>query len=115
MSSKSVFLGFLLFVAVRTISVSQDDSVSKDKSRCKRITAKLATVRVTEGCKSPVGFCAEGVITADEWVHGKTAANVLGLVPSVGLPGIEPGTTLSYAGDRTIVNSHGTLTLRFTA
>jgi hypothetical protein len=106
--------GALLLALVQTVSFAQGGSASGEKERCLRIRAKLMTVRVTEGCTSPVAFCAEGVIIGDGWIHGKTQGIVLGLVPSVGLPGIEPETTLSYAGDRTIVTSHGTLTLRFT-
>jgi hypothetical protein len=75
---------------------------------------ELATVRVSENCTSPVNFCASGVVTGKDLISGTTHATVLGLVPSVGLPGIEPETTLSYAGERTIQTSHGTLTLRFT-
>jgi hypothetical protein len=82
--------------------------------RCKAVKGKLATVRVNENCASPVNFCASGVITGKDLISGTTQATVLGLVPSVGLPGVEPESTLSYAGERTIQTSHGTLTLRFT-
>ncbi len=90
-------------------------SASGEDNPCKQVRAKEHAVRATEGCTSPVGFCVEGVITGGGWINGKTKATILGLAPSVGLPGIEPETTLSVVGDRTMVTSHGTLTLRFTA
>ena len=114
MYSGLIFWGALLLALIQPISFAQAGSTSGENDQCKRIRAKLMTVRVTEGCTSPVAFCAEGAITRDSWIQGKTEAIVLGLVPSVGLPGIEPETTLAYAGDRTIMTSHGTLTLRFT-
>jgi len=114
MYSKLILWGVFTLAVVQPTTFAQAGSDSGKNHRCLRIRAKLMTVRVAEGCTSPVDFCAEGVITGDGWIHGKTKGIVLGLVPSVGLPGIEPETTLSYAGDRTIVTPHGTLTLRFT-
>ena len=55
------------------------------------------------------------LITGGGWINGTPKATLLGLAPSVGLPGIKPETTLSVVGDRTIMTSHGILTLRFTA
>jgi hypothetical protein len=105
----------LLLVLVHLMSFSQAYFASVEGNGCKQVRAKEHAVRVTEGCTSPVGFCVEGVVTGGGWINGKTKATILGLAPSVGLPGIEPETTLSAAGDRTIETSHGTLTLRFTA
>lgn len=82
--------------------------------KCKQIDAKLASVRVAEHCGSPVDFCAAGVISGDELIAGTFRASAFGFVSSVGLPGVEPETTLSYAGDRTVDTRRGTLTLRFT-
>jgi hypothetical protein len=99
----------------REPATASDQAQNKEAGpKCNRIKARLATVRVTENCSSPVNFCATGVITRDALIRGTTDAVVFGLAPSVGLPGIEPGTTLSYAGERTVTTSHGTLTLRFT-
>jgi hypothetical protein len=108
-------LGALLLVLVQPIWFAQAYSASGEDGRCKQVRAKEHAVRVIEGCTSPVGFCVEGVIAGGGWINGKTKATILGLAPSVGLPGIEPETTLSAAGDRTIETSQGTLTLRFTA
>jgi len=108
-------LGILLLVLVQLIWFAQVCSASGEGDRCHQVRAKEHAVRVTEGCTSPVGFCVEGVISGGGWINGKTNATISGLAPSVGLPGIEPETTLSAAGDRTIVTSHGTLNLRFTA
>lgn len=107
--------GALLLVLVQPISFPQVYSASGESSRCQQVRAKEHAVRVTEGCTSPVGFCVEGVISGGGWINGKTKATLLGLAPSVGLPGIEPETTLSVAGDRTFETSHGTLALRFTS
>jgi hypothetical protein len=108
-------LGALLLVLVQPISFPQVYSAFGEGGQCQQVRAKEHAVRVTESCTSPVGFCVEGVITGGGSINGKTKATILGLTPSVGLPGIEPETTLSAAGDRTIETSHGTLTLRFTA
>lgn len=105
----------LLLVLVQPIWFAQLYFASGEGGRCQAIKAKEHAVLVTEGCTSPVGLCVEGVITGGGWINGTTRATIVGLAPSVGLPGIEPETTLSAAGDRTIVTSHGTLTLRFTA
>jgi hypothetical protein len=114
-SSARAPLGALLLVLVQPILFAQAYSASGGGGQCQEVRAREHAVRVTEGCTSPVGFCVEGVITGGGSMNGKTKATILGLAPSVGLPGIEPETTLSAAGDRTIENSHGTLTLRFTA
>lgn len=114
-SSARVLLGALLPVLLQLVSSAQICSASNEDARCQPVRAKEHAVIVTENCTSPVGLCVEGVITGGGWINGKTQATVLGLAPSVGLPGIEPETTLSVAGDRTIETSHGTLTLRFTA
>ena len=72
------------------------------------------TVTFLAGCTSPIGLCFEGVVTGDGLIHGRTEAVVLGLSPSVGLPGIALETTLGFVGDRLIETTHGDLTLRFT-
>jgi len=110
-----IFLGALLLVLVQPVWFPQASFATGENNRCMQIRAKEHAVRVTEGCTSPVDFCVEGVITGDGLIQGKTSATILGLAPSVGLPGIEPETTVSVAGERTIMTSHGTLTLRFTA
>jgi hypothetical protein len=84
-----------------------------DTRRCRRIEAKLTSVRVTENCTNPNG-CFAGVITGDRLIRGTFRASAFGFVPSVGLPGVEPETTFSFAGERTIETPQGTLTLRFT-
>jgi hypothetical protein len=114
-SAARAALGALLLVLVQPISFAQVYGASGEGDRCQQVRAKEHAVRVTEGCTSPVGFCVEGVITGGGSINGKTKATILGLAPSVGLAGIEPETTLSVAGDRTIETPHGTLTLRFTA
>jgi len=108
-------LGALLLLLVQPITFAQVYSAFAEGDRCQLIRAKEHAVLVTEGCTSPVGLCVEGIIAGGGWINGKTQATILGVAPSVGLPGIEPDTTLSVAGDRTIVTSHGSLTLRFTA
>lgn len=95
-------------------AAGQVPAVNSPQRQCHRVTAKLMTVKTTDKCPSPVNFCAAGVVLADGLLNGTTTAVVLGLAPSVGLPGVEPATTASYAGERTITTHQGVLTLRFT-
>ena len=95
-------------------AAGQVPAVNSPQRQCHRVTAKLMTVKTTDRCISPVNFCAAGVVLAGGLLNGTTTAVVLGLVPSVGLPGVEPATTVSYAGERTIATHQGLLTLRFT-
>ena len=97
--------------AAHSPMLGQTDS---QRTGCQHVMAKLATVRTSQNCTSPVEFCAAGTIIGGGVVHGATTAVVLGLVPAVGLPGIEPNSTLSYAAERTIQTARGMLTLRLT-
>jgi hypothetical protein len=90
-----------------------NERVDREK-KCKRVEAGFAGVPVTENCDSPVAFCGAGVITGNGLISGTFRSTVFGFAPSVGLPGLEPETTLAYAGERTIDTVHGSLTLRFT-
>lgn len=105
-----------LFLLASSSAVAAD--ARKEHSQggqvCKRLNARLMTVAVTDGCLSPVNFCAEGLITGDGLIQGRTFATVLGLIESVGFPGIEPATTMGYVGDRLIETRNGNLNLRFT-
>jgi hypothetical protein len=52
-------------------------------------------------------------VTKDRLISGTTFASVLGLAPSLGLPGLEPETTLSIKGERTITTARGDLMFHF--
>ena len=110
MNRRLILRSTLLVLALGLSAISQ----AQEPQVCKQLNARLSTVAVSEGCTSPVDFCAEGVITADGLIHGWTEAVILGLTPAVGHPSIEPETTLGYVGDRLIETEHGDLNLRFT-
>jgi hypothetical protein len=107
----SLLAGCCVLSGVHSPMLGQPDSRS---AGCQHVMAKLETVRTSQNCTSPVAFCAAGVITGGGVVHGTTTGVVLGLVPAVGLPVIEPNSTLSYAAERTIQTARGMLTLRLT-
>jgi hypothetical protein len=102
----------LLLSLLSTIWFSEAFGQEADDDRCKEIKATLATTLVTENCPSPVHLCAAGLITRDELISGRTFVSVLGVAPSIGLPGIESPTSVSLAGQRSITTSHGTLFFR---
>ena len=87
--------------------------VNETAEKCKNIKASGTTALVGAGCTSPVGVCAAGAFRGDDLIRGTTFASVLGIAPSIGLPGIEPVSTLSLAGERTITTPDGTLRFRF--
>ena len=87
----------------------------EDSDRCERVTAHYALQFVTTDCPSPIGLCAAGVIAGNQLVTGTMFVSILGLAPSIGLPGIEPETDVSIAAERTIITSHGTLMFRVAA
>lgn len=84
-----------------------------DDMRCKRVEGRLTSVSVTQDCTNANG-CFAGVITGDRSIRGTFRAVAFGFAPSVGLPGLEPESTLSFAGERTIETAQGTLRLRLT-
>jgi hypothetical protein len=107
-----VLICLLSTVGLPTAFAQEQNELREEGGRCTRIKASLATAIVAENCPSPVGLCAAGVIAGNRLIEGTTFASVLGLAPSAGLPGLEPETTLSLAGERTIRASRGTLMLR---
>ena len=108
-----VWAGTLLSIGVATASGQASSDGNDGKVKCKRVEASGTTVAVTTDCRSPLGLCATGLITGEELIRGTTFASVLGAAPSIGLPGIEEGTRLSLAGERTLTTSDGTLIFRF--
>ena len=95
-------------------ALGQDVSTNADdKGKCKDVKASGTTVLVTADCRSPVGLCAAGAFAGNELIRGTTFATILGTAPSLGLPGLEPSSTLSISGERTITTSEGSLSLRF--
>ena len=82
-----------------------------DGGRCKQIRARFMNTIVTEGCTSPVGLCTAGESTGSRLLNGPNTFTAFGLVPSAGLPGIVPETTVSFAGERVMRTERGTLTL----
>jgi hypothetical protein len=115
MRTAKALVALVCSISTVAVAVSADDQGRRDRdTKCRSIDGKLASVRVADHCGSPVDFCAVGVITGDGLVGGSFKASAFGFAPSVGLPGLEPETTLSYAGERTIDTTRGTLTLRFT-
>jgi hypothetical protein len=111
----SLVLGCLISAIGVASAFGQETRGDREEdSRCKHVTAMLAAVvPVTDNCPSPVGMCFAGITIGSQLLRGTFFASALAAAPSAGLAGIEPPTTVSYAGDRTIITSRGVLTLRF--
>src|SRR5919108_5450994 len=79
------------------------------KLRCQSVRAKVAVVKTSENCASPIAFCSIGTITGGGLVNGAFAGTVLGLGPSAGLPTLVPGATVSFVAEHTIETPRGVL------
>jgi hypothetical protein len=110
---KAVLSACLLIAISLATGFAQDLTQSDDKTKCKDIKASGTTALVSTGCTSPVGVCASGAFSGDNLIRGTTFASLLGIAASIGLPGIEPPSTLSLSGERTIITPDGTLLFRF--
>jgi hypothetical protein len=65
------------------------------------------------GCPdSPIGLCSSGTVDSGT-IKGSKEAVYLGLVPSAGLTGVEPGATMSYAGTSVFHTAEGDLHTSF--
>jgi hypothetical protein len=113
--SKSVAVRICWFLAMGLVTAFGQEAKERSDGSvdCKQIKASGTTVVVTTDCRSPIGLCAAGFFTGDEWIRGATFASVLGAAPSIGLPGIEAETRFALAGERTITTRDGTLAFRF--
>jgi hypothetical protein len=113
--SKNVLVPVCWFLAIGLASAfgQEPNERSDGRVNCKGIKASGTSVVVTTDCRSPIGLCAAGFFTGDELIKGATFASVLGVAPSIGLPGIEAETRVSLAGERTITTGDGTLAFRF--
>ncbi len=80
--------------------------------KCHRVKGKIYAAAVAEGCTSPVGLCTEGTVTGGGRLNGLTAFTTYALVPSAGMPAIEPPTEMSYSGELTLKGRRGDLHVR---
>jgi hypothetical protein len=81
----------------------------KAAPRCQRVNAKVAVVKTSENCSSPIAFCSIGTISGGGVVNGRFAGTVLGLGPSAGLPDLVPNATVSFVAEHTIETPRGVL------
>ena len=74
--------------------------------RCHEVDADFTSALTTEDC-SPTSLCAAGAIKHDRLLRGPMFVSVDHTAPSAGLPGIEPPSTLSVSGVRTLTPHRG--------
>ena len=110
MSKSCRITGAFLSIVVALVSAAPGQAKSPEV--CRRVNARLATVVFMDGCLSPIGVCAEGVIARDRLIRGRTDVTMLSLQPID--VSYEPPTTLSFVGDRLIETRRGNLNLRIT-
>jgi hypothetical protein len=88
---------------------------SKDQALCgcKKLVV-LAHIHATltaSGCTSPVGLCTAGTVSGLGIYGGTTYFTAQGAAMAAGMSGVEPDSTLSYAGDLQITTRFGNLTI----
>ena len=76
---------------------------------CRPVHGTIHSLFTTQNCTSPVGLCTTGTISDAGPLDGATIFSALAVVPSAGLPSVEPAANLSYSGQLTITASNGTL------
>jgi hypothetical protein len=99
-----LLLTLLILVAVGALT----RTVRADES-CQPVHGTIKSVFTAQNCTSPVGLCTVGTITGAGPLDGTTTFVALGVVPSAGLPTVEPTANLSYSGQLTIDTANGTL------
>lgn len=75
---------------------------------CKKIHGRIVDAQVTEGCTSPNGFCAAGIVKAN---HGLNGTTYFRMDSAARGPATHPG-SISTSGILTYTTSRGTLTTR---
>lgn len=75
---------------------------------CKKIHGSIVDAQVTEGCTSPSGFCAAGVVKANHGLNGTTYFRMDGAARG---PATLPG-SISTSGIFVYTTDTGTLTVR---
>jgi len=101
-------------VIVSSMNATAVAAAGANADDCRMVQGRLTALRVTEGCTNPLG-CFAGSISGSGLLNGTFTEESIGIAPSAGLPGIEPPTTLSVAGERVITTKRGTLTLHLLA
>ncbi len=95
----------LLTVAAALVSwVAQTAFADAD---CKPVFARQQDGLVTDGCPSPVGFCAGGTIRGNQGLHGTSFFSALGVHP---IPD-DPLTRQAVPGISTYTTDEGVLTI----
>ena len=103
-AGSALFLFALKNVAGGSIAIGAGPPVV-----CRSVHGTIHSLFTTQNCTSPVGLCTAGTITDAGPLDGSTFFSALAVVPSAGLPSVEPAANLSYSGQLTITASNGTL------
>lgn len=96
-----------LLLAVTATTTATAVPALADES-CKKIRATIVDIQVTEGCTSPNGFCAAGVVEGNHGLNGTTYFRMDGAVRG---PATAPG-SVATSGVLVYTTGKGTLTVR---
>lgn len=102
----------LLFCACSVIAIDGSalfGHTDDQKSRCHSVRAKVAVVKTSENCTSPIAFCSIGTVSGGGIVNGSFAGTALALGASAGLPSLVPSATVSFVAEHTIETPRGLL------
>jgi hypothetical protein len=69
-------------------------------AKCHDVDADFTSELTAEGCTSPLGLCASGVITHDPLIKGPMFVTINDAAASAGMPASEPASVLSVSGER---------------
>lgn len=107
----TMFIVFLFSVFAAGV-INARTAAAEESGICIPVRAEIQSTFFAEGCESPVGLCTTGEITQGGILNGTTEFTALSVAPAAGMPGVEPDTTLSYAGLLRITTKHGMLLIR---
>jgi len=109
---KSAGFAAVVFAAGVVGSVSMVGSVHAEDG-CVPVFGHYQAAFTTTNCTAASGLCATGTITEGGILDSSSLFIELDQAASAGMPGTEPGTSVSYSGTLTITTPHdGTLNVR---
>jgi len=95
-------LVFVVLAACLLSAMGSNTAVeaTRPTAKCFDVDADFTSELTTEGCTSPLGLCASGVIKHDPLIKGPMFVSINDGAASAGMPASEPESVLSVSGER---------------